>query len=218
MVVSFMKEENGMKARRVIAIILWVFAALGLIIALTGQSDPQEALPPTIFFAIIGLPLFFIKGKSKEEKAKIKNELLSSAYGRHFTGLPLAEGTDCSIQHNPDGFVFTAGGNVFNLSNDKITDMCIKTDAEIQKQYVSSIGGAVGGAVLFGPIGAMIGGRAKKKKTTNLTHYLIITYLKDGQIAYLCFEMPKTPDMVKVQRWIMEFKQTPHAHGTVVDL
>lgn len=211
-----------MKARRVIAIILWVFAGIGFL-SMACSEGLATALPGTILFAGVGFIVYFAgskkaRTKAKEKKAKIKNELLSSAYGRHFTGLPLAEGTDCSIQHNPDGFVFTAGGNVFNLSNDKITDMCIKTDAEIQKQYVSSIGGAVGGAVLFGPIGAMIGGRAKKKKTTNLTHYLIITYLKDGQIAYLCFEMPKTPDMVKVQRWIMEFKQTPHAHGTVVDL
>lgn len=41
--------------------------------------------------------------------------------------------------------------------------MCIKTDKEIQQQYVSSVGGAVGGAVLFGPLGAITGGRAKKK-------------------------------------------------------
>ncbi|MEH2944892.1 hypothetical protein VSQ32_19130 [Lachnospiraceae bacterium KK002] len=51
----------------------------------------------------------------------------------------------------------------FELEKSKITDMCIKTDKEIQQQYVSSVGGAVGGAVLFGPLGAITGGRAKKK-------------------------------------------------------
>lgn len=119
------------------------------------------------------------------------------------------------IRHNPDGFVFTAGGNTFNLSDDKITDMCIKTDAEIQRQYVSSVGGAVGGAVLFGPIGAMIGGRAKEKRTTNLTHYLIITYLKDGQVAYVCFEVY---EIAKIQKWINDFRQCPHAQGISVNL
>ncbi|MCI1981996.1 MAG: hypothetical protein LKJ45_02415 [Oscillospiraceae bacterium] len=204
-----------MKARRVIAIISWAIAACGLIALLSKQVDVMNSLPQVITFSIIGLLLFFIKGKSKEEKAKIKNDRLSNTSARHFTGLPLAEGTNCTIRHNPDGFVFTAGGNTFNLSNDKITDMCIKTDAEIQRQYVSSVGGAVGGAVLFGPIGAMIGGRAKEKKTTNLTHYLIITYLKDGQIAYICFEVY---EIGKIQKWINDFRQCPHAQGVSVNL
>lgn len=204
-----------MKARRITAVILLVFAGIGLIITLSKQADPSSSLPPTIFFAIIGLPLFFAKGKSKEEKAKVKSERMSTTQAKHFAGLSLAEGTNCMIRHNPDGFVFTAGGNTFNLSDDKITDMCIKTDAEIQRQYVSSVGGAVGGAVLFGPIGAMIGGRAKEKRTTNLTHYLIITYLKDGQVAYVCFEVY---EIAKIQKWINDFRQCPHAQGISVNL
>ena len=208
-----------MKARRVIAIILWVFAGIGFL-GVACSEGFVVALPGTILFAGIGFIVYFAgskgaRAKAKEEKAKIKNERLSNTSACHFTGLPLAEGTDCAIHHNPDGFVFTAGGNVFNLSNDKITDMCIKTDAEIQKQYVSSVGGAVGGAVLFGPIGAMIGGRAKEKKTTNLTHYLIITYLKDGQIAYICFEVY---DVLKILKWIKEFRQCPHAQGISMNL
>lgn len=62
-----------------------------------------------------------------------------------------------------DRYIFTSGTMNFELEKSKITDMCIKTDKEIQQQYVSSVGGAVGGAVLFGPLGAITGGRAKKK-------------------------------------------------------
>ena len=178
-----------MKARRVIAIILLIFAGIGLIIILSGQAKLSDSLPPTILFAIIGLPLFFTKGKSRDEKYKSKGDKAEKILVKHFTGLPLAEGTNCTIRHNQNGFVFTAGGNTFNLSNDKITDMCVKTDAEIQKQYVSSVGGAVGGAVLFGPIGAMIGGRAKQKTTMTSTQYLIFTYLKNNQITYIKFKI-----------------------------
>ncbi len=53
-----------------------------------------------------------------------------------------------------DRYIFTSGTMNFELEKSKITDMCIKTDKEIQQQYVSSVGGAVGGAVLFGPLGA----------------------------------------------------------------
>ena len=38
------------------------------------------------------------------------------------------------------------------------------TNEQISKQAVSSAGGAVAGAVLFGPLGAIIGGRAKGVK------------------------------------------------------
>lgn len=208
-----------MKARRVIAIILWVFAGIGFLSVACSQGL-VTALPGTILFTGIGFIVYFTGSKEsrtkyKEEKAKVKSERMSTTQTRHFAGLSLAEGTNCTIQHNPNGFVFTASGNTFNLSNDKITDMCIKTDAEIQRQYVSSVGGAVGGAVLFGPIGAMIGGRAKEKKTTNLTHYLIITYLKDGQVAYICFEVY---EVAKIQKWINDFRQCPHAQGVSVEL
>ena len=84
----------------------------------------------------------------------------------------------------------TSGGNTFNVALNKLTDVQIKTNAEIQKQYVSSVGGAVGGAVLFGPLGAMVGGRAKQKQIRTLEHYLIITYLKDGNVDYLSFLLP----------------------------
>lgn len=209
-----------MKARRVIAIILWVFAGFMFIGAITDKKTFQPLFIEFIVFTAIGFIVYFAgskkaRAKFKEEKTKIKNDRLSNTLVRHFTGLPLAEGTNCTIQHNPDGFVFTAGGNTFNLLNDKITDMCIKTNVEIQRQYVSSIGGAVGGAVLFGPIGAMIGGRAKEKRTTNLTHYLILTYLKDGQVAYICFEIY---EVAKIQKWINDFRQCPHAQGVNVNL
>ncbi|WP_457945248.1 hypothetical protein [Caproiciproducens sp. LBM24188] len=203
-----------MKTRQVVAIILWILSAL-ILIGSVNQQYRLSAMPAVTAFTLIGLLLFFIKGKSKEEKVKSQSVKLSTITVKHFAGLPLPEGVRCVIQRNPNGFVFISGGNTFNLSNDKITDICIKTDTEIQKQYVSSIGGAVGGAVLFGPIGAMIGGRAKQKKTTTITRYLIFTYLKDSQVAYIGFEIQNP---IKVQRWINEFRQSSHASGISVTL
>jgi len=54
---------------------------------------------------------------------------------------------------------------------------------------VSSVGCAVGGAVLFGPLGAMVGGRAKEKTSRVIEYYFIITYHgKTGDLEYLSFE------------------------------
>lgn len=210
-----------MKVRRNIAVIFWVICVMVLLIPPHNWS---ESIPPVIIFTIIGFVLFFKKPKTKEEKEKLKENKkkakeIKDAHlaGEHQIGLPLAEGVAFTIIFEADKFSFIGGGNTFNLSMDKITDVCIKTDVELQQQYVSSIGGAVGGAVLFGPIGAMIGGRAKKKETKTLNYYLIFTYLKDGKIDYLCF---KVYEEGKARKWIETYhKNKPIASsGTTVDL
>lgn len=60
----------------------------------------------------------------------------------------------------------------------------------MQKGYTSSISGAVGGAILFGPLGAMVGGRAKQKTSKVVTYYLVVTYQGDNEdIKYISFEV-----------------------------
>lgn len=202
-----------MRPKRVIAIILWVFAACGLIIMLTRQATLSDTVPPIFIFTIIGLLLYF----SKDKKKVTKEEFMTTLSVKHFNGLPIPEDTRCTIQRTPNGFAFTANNNTFNLTDNKITDLCVKTDVEIQKQYVSSIGGAVGGAVLFGPLGAMIGGRAKQKSSKTITQYLIFTYLKDNGVAYISFEIDRQPDLMRANILITRFNQSPHAQA-VVDL
>lgn len=102
-----------------------------------------------------------------------------------------------------------AGTTNITLMREKITDMVIKTDTEIQKQIVSSTGGAIAGAVLFGPLGAIIGGRAKTIKTH--TSYLIITYKDDnGDLAYIGFD---TKGSLKQFKLINEFKKLNTTEG-----
>lgn len=134
-----------------------------------------------------------IKKASKREarKNKIINNLTSKdiiIQGKHVTGLPIAEGISCTLSYLSDKIEIKQGGNTFNLDLVKVADITTTTNTEIQKHYVSSVGGAVGGAVLFGPLGAIIGGRAKEKKTTTVTHYLVITYNSDSEIKYISFE------------------------------
>jgi hypothetical protein len=67
------------------------------------------------------------------------------------------------------------------------------TDKEIQKHIVSSTGGAVAGGLLFGPVGAMIGGRAKTRTSNNIRTYLIFSYEKDNSVSYIAFEATNSP-------------------------
>lgn len=180
--------------RKGIGIVLLIMCFLGCVGG--GLSDAASAVP-FIILGGIGICLILKKGKSKEQKQEIKQKReAQKEYNKthisltHVAGLPIAEGTNCSCGLEGEGFVFSSAGNDFNLKFDKITSVDIKTNVEIQKQYVSSVGGAVGGAVLFGPLGAIVGGRAKQKQHREVSYFLIITYLKDGEVSYISFEIP----------------------------
>lgn len=99
-----------------------------------------------------------------------------------------------------DEFQISGGGNNFVLQKDKISEISVMTDTEIQKQYVSSIGGAVAGGVVFGPLGAIVGGRAKEKKTKTKTYYLIFTYVSDNEVRYMSFEIEYAVTL-KASKW-----------------
>ena len=62
-------------------------------------------------------------------------------------------------------FCFEGSGIRYELSKDKVTDIAVKTDVEIQQQYVSSAGGALAGGMLFGPLGAIVAGRTEAKRS-----------------------------------------------------
>lgn len=160
-------------------------------------------------------------GKSKQEKLeeKLKRQFDKSRelVGVHMAGLPLAQDVWCDIKIGDDYVEIIGSGNTFKLDLAKITDMQGKTDVDIQKQYSSSAGGAVAGAMVFGPLGAIIGGRAKKKTTQTLEHYFIITYQKDGAPAYISFRVADKY-AVKVM-WIEQYYQTAlQKPAAVIDL
>lgn len=190
--------------------ILGVFTGIFAIIYFAMASNQEQSL----IFVVLGVMmiiftilLFRPTKKDKLKKAERINkyqENIKSCVMKHINGLPIAENVNCKITSTDKKFIFTSGTMNFELEKSKITDMCIKTDTEIQQQYVSSVGGAVGGAVLFGPLGAMIGGRAKKKTVKNEVHnYLIITY-QSPDIKYIGFEIGFS--MASANAYINDFK------------
>lgn len=178
--------------RKIFGILCIIFAIGGAAGASTSEEGRTAVLTVSAVFFAIGL-LLLLKRKNKADITAQKEQKEQSKHiltATHMAGLPLAQGTPCAVTFGETGLCITSGGNTFNVALNKLTDVQIKTNAEIQKQYVSSVGGAVGGAVLFGPLGAMVGGRAKQKQIRTLEHYLIITYLKDGNVDYLSFLLP----------------------------
>lgn len=153
---------------------------------------------------------------------------IMEVFGRHAYGLPVAEdaATDCYWCN--DKIIFETSGTSYNLSFDKLTDIATKTDSEIQTaitkqdQYVSSAGRAVAGYMLLGPLGAALGGRARKKTVTNKTtisksieHYLIFTYIDNDEVKCVAFEIFNTNN---AKRFVDEFQKIKPATTQSFDL
>ncbi|WP_313132662.1 hypothetical protein [Anaerocolumna sp.] len=189
-----------------------------------GQSTLREMLPGFIILAVLLLFIIFCikmlistskarkEGKSKLQTLKNKG-MTYSLTARHTSGLPIAENTQCTICSYPDRYEISANGAQFNLSKAKVNDVSLNTDVEIQKRYVSSAGGAIGGAALFGPLGAMIGGRVKEKKDKIEHTYLIFTYTKDNTIDYIGFDTTGNYNAVK---FVSEFRNMNSGKEKVV--
>jgi len=193
-----------------------------------GKSTIGEMLP---FFIVIGVltlfiifcvRMFVVTSKAKKEGKKkmknLKNQGLSVyAAFHHVNGLPLAENLLCEVFSYPDRIEFKAGTTNIKLAREKITDMCLKFDTEIQNQAVSSIGGAMAGGVMFGTLGAIIGGRAKNKKVKTTTQYLIITYTgEQGELKYIGFDIKNNPP--SAAKLVKEFRELNTNSGVQIEL
>jgi hypothetical protein len=166
--------------------------------------------------------MFVVTSKAKKEGKKkmknLKNQGLSVyAAFHHVNGLPLAENLLCEVFSYPDRIEFKAGTTNIKLAREKITDMCLKFDTEIQNQAVSSIGGAIAGGVMFGTLGAIIGGRAKNKKVKTTTQYLIITYTgEQGELKYIGFDIKNNPP--SAAKLVKEFRELNTNSGVQIEL
>jgi len=89
---------------------------------------------------------------------------------------------------------------------------------EIQKAIVSNAGGAVAGGMMFGALGALIGGREKEKTIRNVTIYLIITYQGNEKEEYIAFDV--TYDYKRANEFVKLFSLTNKKYQgpTIVDL
>lgn len=127
-------------------------------------------------------------GETREQKELKKR----SVPAVHISGLPLHEGAYCRVIFEEDSIIIKTGGEYsreFKLAYNKIVDFQLPFKKNEESTMVSNPGGAIAGAMLLGAPGAMVGGRAKKKKVITMEHFLIITYKKDNNMENLHFQL-----------------------------
>ncbi len=205
-----------------------------LLLEATVSADENTAIVmfATAFFIafililIIGFRAIRISSKIKKQQKQLRKERMQQLKNSgmtiqfklfHVNGLPITENMPCEISSYPDRIEFESGTTKISLARQKITDMCIKTDTEIQQQAVSSVGGAIAGGVMFGPLGAIIGGRAKNKKVKTVTKYLIITYLNDTkEMKYIGFDIQN--NIMPACKLVEEFQRLNTNIGVQIEL
>ncbi|MBQ8940568.1 MAG: hypothetical protein IJ062_01945 [Firmicutes bacterium] len=128
--------------------------------------------------------------KNKMEELKAWDEKISwTCFVIHVMGLPLMQNIECEVFFDEDKLTITASEQTFNLSYSKIYSIDILNEKNLrlkESQFVSSVGGAIGGAALFGTVGAIIGGRIKEKRVK--ADYMVITYKKNDAVDYIVLE------------------------------
>ena len=164
-----------------------------------------------IFFALVFvfcLVMFFVTSNNKrkqEEYFRRENISARSEFLIHATGLPIPEGIYCTVTSYPDRINIKADNFDVNLDKSKLVNVCIKSETDIQKYYVSSAGGAIAGAMTFGALGALVGGRAKEKSSKVVKKYLIFTYQKSDELQYFSFDCTKA---LNCQAFVSEFNKS----------
>lgn len=149
------------------------------------------------------------------DRQKLKERQSRMVLGEHMTGLPLAQGVVCSVLFNDDHVVISGSGHEFRLAYNKITDLQMVSNVEIQKSYVSSVGGAVGGALMFGTLGAMVGGRAKERTSNVTEYYFVITYNSNDEIEFISMHIA---DTLKANKVISRYRPRLSGAAKVVNL
>lgn len=106
------------------------------------------------------------------------------------SGLDLPEGTRCRLAYEDSCLRVTALDHDFTLAHEKVRTAAILTHKDIRRQYVSSAGGAVAGAMLLGPLGAAMGGAVHARTVRRRDRFLVFGYGDPGEpTRFLVFQV-----------------------------
>lgn len=211
--------------KKVGAVLLFVIAGMFAIVSVVSFTDNANfttdfrigMIVVSVLSFVLGIFVLKRKPKFRPEK-KTQEHTVTPAktsrpvFGVHLEGLSLPIGIECKILFSDHDIAIEGARTVFHLPTDKIIDMQLRHESEVQEQYVSSIGGAAAGAALFGTVGATIGGRAKKKTVVNNPqHFFYILYQKDEQQTHVSF---KVNYAVTLDGIVKKYKKNGTSQGT----
>lgn len=178
---------------RILFILGLLILIIGLIIIkMFPPTDPTEKLYVEFsLFAVIS-PFIILwvyeltKKSDKKQKQKIANGILPILESNctHISGLAsfVAEGT---IKVFVDKLKFSVGGIYYSLPIERIVSAEIMTQKQTEYITTQKLSRAVLGGLVFGDIGALIGGMPKSEAIETTEENLVITYTKDDDVEFI---------------------------------
>lgn len=148
-----------------------------------------------LLLALLGYLIYIsIKNAGKNKKDRKDRGITSQSTLQHVGGLPLSEKTMCKVSVTQDGILVEGGGSDFTISASQLRAVEVKTDVEISNIVHSSAAQGIVGGLIFGPIGLVVGARAKNKKVKKHEHFLVINYMSsNNEISALLFSSGENP-------------------------
>lgn len=207
-------------------IILFSIGFFGTLIAFFSMNFPAMFICFGIF--IISVVLLIIASLNKKKKKhqdelqahqmKLNNQIpVFESFGSHVNGLPIP--TEMQIKltvfremiflNNID----TVGGKKqfgafeFRIPIEKLISMDVATQSQIEYIQKQSLSCAVVGALLFGDIGALLGGMPRTQAVEHTEKFFVISYESTNGIQLIVLKLPKPENAILSIKQYIPFKQ-----------
>lgn len=151
-----------------------------------------------ILFAWSISKMFEQHNNKKQQMSMMKEERQSRTYVAKLDDCEIIEGLEvsvkssCNVTLTRDELIISCVGIDYNLSRSRILGAALKMANELTGAVSANIGGAVAGGLLFGGVGAIVGGMSSSERENR--RYLIVNYLdKQNEIKVLCIYIKGKP-------------------------
>lgn len=132
------------------------------------------------------------------------------------SGLTLPPKTKCELWECNSKLVIYQN-SIFVLEYSKIINVECMSNVEVSKHYVDNASGAIVGGMLFGTVGAILGGGVKTVVDKDVTYYVIITYRSSDGTKYIVFNVTNCySDGLSFARKIKTYLNNDNVNETVI--
>lgn len=121
------------------------------------------------------------------------------------SGLPSAMGAECRLVARKDTVTLMCGGRTYNIGMSQVRGIETFMEKETMKEFKMRPGRAIAGGILFGPVGAIIGGMPKSSdmEATDRMFFVLNYENSAGEVAFILLESPD----FKIEKCMEDFQR-----------
>lgn len=209
--------------------ISWVI--LWSVLILFQSTHKLNEITALVFIDILPFAIYWLIKKSKKKNTKTdipqsaiktNNDIPLTSVGKLIDGLPVPQNTAIITNLLTEKLEMRAliGRNradwkTYELSFDKIENICLMNEQEIKQIITQSAPGIILGAATFGILGAMLGGRTKTKEKIKINTLLVIDYFS-GEKKQIILDV--TDNLKDSTRMVNKFKEIKPVSNSTIQL